>query len=409
MNTELATTDKFTTALSGLEPNSATALRANFETMFSKAEKWAASAALIHVTSVDQKREMKLARESRLALREIRCDAEKTRKRLKEDSVRSGKAIDGIANVIKALIEPIEEHLLEQETFAERAEAARKLALRDARTETLRALDADPSVYADLGAMAAEAWATALANAQAAHDSRIEAARQAEAVRVEAERIAAEKREAARLEAIRAEAERAERERAAAEENARLRREAAEREEAAKVERSRIEAERAAERAKAKAEADALEAAARVEREAAARVAAQAKAERDAAEKAQREETARREAVARAEREAIEAEARKARAEAARVATELAATKAAAERAERERVEADAARAAQEVAAREAAALAPDREKLAAFAAALRAMTAPAMSTPKGTAAATKIAEQIEKMATWIEKTGASL
>src|SRR6185437_11549413 len=103
------------------------------DTMFTQAEEWAARAALIKVTSVDQKREMKMARESRLALREIRIKVEHDRKRLKEDSTRRGRAIDGIANVLKALIEPLEAHLLEQETFAERVEAVRKNALKSTR------------------------------------------------------------------------------------------------------------------------------------------------------------------------------------------------------------------------------------------------------------------------------------
>jgi hypothetical protein len=354
--------DRLNLAVTGLEPDAATTLRGAFESMFDQADKWAAQARLIQVTSVEQKREMKLARESRLALREIRCNAESTRKRLKEDSLRRGKAIDGIANVLKALIEPIEEHLQEQETFAERAEAARRDALRGARSDALRALGADPAVYADLGVMGEETWATTLESAHAAHEARLEATRQAEAARVEAERVAAEKREAARLEGIRLEAERAERERLAAEENARLRREAQEREAAAKAERARVEQERREERAKAKAEAD-------------------AKAE----------------------------QARAAKAEADRLAAELAAVKAAEEKVAREREAAEAARAAKEAQVRRAAALAPDREKLLALAAAIRALNVPEMATPAGHAAAGKVAQQLAKMAAWVEKTGAEL
>lgn len=369
-------TDAMSTALVGLEPDSATMLRSAFESMFAQAEKWCAQARSIQVTSETQKREMKMARESRLALREIRVNAEKARKRLKEDSVRRGKAIDGIANVLKALIEPIEAHLLEQETFAERAEEARRDALRAARTEALIAYGADPNAFVNLGAMAEETWAITIENARAAHEAKIEAAKQAEAIRLEAERIAAEKREAERVAAAKAEAERVERERAQAEENARLKRDAEERDKAAKAEREAAAAERA-----------------RIEKE------AQAAREAAAAEKS------RIEAEARAAREAAEAETRKAREEADRVAAELAAAK----KAEREREEAEIARRAAEEVARKQAEIAPDRQKLAAFAASIRALTVPTLTTERGQAAGVKIAEQLTKMAAWIEKTGASL
>ena len=77
-----------------LDPAAAQSLRATFETMFAQADEWIARARDIRVTSEDQKREMKFARESRLALKDIRVNAEKTRKKLKEDSVRTGRAID---------------------------------------------------------------------------------------------------------------------------------------------------------------------------------------------------------------------------------------------------------------------------------------------------------------------------
>ena len=339
--------DALALAVTGLEPESAMALRSCFEEMFSQAEKWTASARLIVVTSADQKREMKMARESRLALREIRVKAEHARKRLKEDSTRRGKAIDGIANVLKALIEPIEEHLLEQETFADRIESSRKSALKSAREETLRALGADPSAFANLGETSEETWALTLDAAKDAKTARDEAAKQAELVRVEAERIAAEKRETARLERIKVEAERVERERLVVEESARLR--------AALAERDRVAHERAEERA--------------------------------ASDRA---------------RAAAEQETGRAREEADRAARELAAVKAEAATAERDREAAA-------IGARQAAALAPDREKLAAFAAVLRALEIPALTTDPGKAAAAKVADQIEKMATWVAKTGASL
>ena len=341
------TREQLATVVTDLEPESAMVLRASFDTLFAQAEEWTERARGIRVTSLDQKREMKLARESRLALREIRVKAEHTRKRLKEDSTRRGKAIDGMANIIKALIEPIEIHLLEQETFAERHEQARKSELRSAREEALRALGTDPAPYANLGETDEATWAATLQDAKDAHAARAEAAKEAEAVRVEAERIVAEKREAARVAAAREKADRELAARAQAEENARL-----------KTEREAIEAKHATERA----------------------------AQREAAERA-------------------EEEARKARAEKERAEQELAAERARADaerRAEEERQAAAAAEA-------RAAELAPDREKLLALARTVRALQVPELTSEAGRAAGAKVADQIAKMAVWIEKTGGAL
>jgi hypothetical protein len=374
-------------AVRGLEPESAMTLRATFESMFAQTEEWAARAQSIKVTSVDQKREMKLARESRLALREIRVNAEHARKRLKEDSTRRGKAIDGIANVLKALIEPIEAHLLELETFADRADAARKTALKSAREETLRALGTDPAIYVNLGETSEGTWATTLDAARTNHEAKLEAAREAESIRVEAERIAAEKRAADRAERVKAEAERVERERLQAEENARLLKEKTELEEVAKVERE-------------------IAAAGIAEAREAHRVAqAEALAAKEAAEEATKE----REAADRAVRDALEAQAKQAREEADRTARELAESKATAARVLREREEAETTRLAVEVEARRAAELAPDREKLVTFAGVLRALAIPTLSTDEGKAAAAKVAEQIERMAAWVDTTAAKI
>jgi hypothetical protein len=331
----------------GLEPTMAERLRKSFNTMFDNVEKWTAQANMIRVTDESQKSDMKLARVLRLSVKEARVNVEKARKSLKEEALREGKAIDGIANIFKAMVEPLEAHLLEQETFAERKEAERKSALKASREETLRALGTDPSAYANLGETSEETWQLTLEAAQAAKAQRDEDAKQAELVRVEAERIAAEKREAEKKERVRLEAERVERERLQAVENERLRAEKAVVEEQAKADRA--------------------------ERE---RVEAEAKAER---EKADAEVLEARRVASSAER-----------------ALEVERTRAAAEQKRQEEE-------------RAAAAMAPDREKFAAFAAHLRTLGIGSLTTAKGKAAAVKVAEQLEKMAAWVEKTGASL
>src|SRR5262245_19897421 len=61
-------------------------IRDNMNDFMVRAENWKAKIELIKVTHESQTKEMALAREARLALKEIRVNADKVRKKLKEDS-----------------------------------------------------------------------------------------------------------------------------------------------------------------------------------------------------------------------------------------------------------------------------------------------------------------------------------
>lgn len=277
----------------GLEPATAQSLKDAFEGYFRQADEWRQKAMAIQITRHDQVREMKLARETRLALREIRINAEKARKRLKEDSLKKGKAIDGIYNMLAFAVEPLEKHLLEQEQFVERMEAERIARLKAEREEALIAIGVDVSFY-NLGEMEDTTFHQLLETHQIAFTARQEAAKKAEAERIERERQEAEER--ARREAEAA----AERERLRAE-NERLAKEKAEAEAKAKAEREAAEKARLEAEAKAKAEIERI----RAEREAEARAAAlKAKAEREAREKLEAEIRAKQEAEAKAKADA---------------------------------------------------------------------------------------------------------
>jgi len=104
---------------SGLEKTKAQILLDNFSGYFQIAGEWEKKAKSIVVSNANQIPEMQMARVGRLFLREKRIAIEKTRKNLKEQALREGKAIDGIANVLKALIVPIEEYLEKQEKYVE--------------------------------------------------------------------------------------------------------------------------------------------------------------------------------------------------------------------------------------------------------------------------------------------------
>lgn len=104
---------------SELDQSKAKFILDNFQNYFEVADEWSNKAKNIVVKDACQKADMEMARVGRLFLREKRIAVENARKKLKEQALREGKAIDGIANVLKALIIPIEEYLEKQEKFVE--------------------------------------------------------------------------------------------------------------------------------------------------------------------------------------------------------------------------------------------------------------------------------------------------
>lgn len=223
---------------SGLELESAKNVLAVFTPLLEQAEDWRKKVALIQVTDASQVREMKLARESRLALKEIRVNAEKARKKLKEDSLRRGKAIDGAYNILEFIIAPLEKSLEEQEKFVEIKEAARKAELSRARTHRLQQLNVDTTFY-KLDEMPDTTFEDLFQSSQIAFNEKQRAAQKVEQDRIAAEKAAQE--EQARIKA----------------ENERLKKEAAEREEANRQERLKEQAAREIERQRRQAEYDA--------------------------------------------------------------------------------------------------------------------------------------------------------
>ena len=375
----------------GLTVETGSSLRAAFEPMFTQAEEWRIKAESIKVTDISQTRDMKLARECRLALREIRINVESKRKGLKEDSLRKGKAIDGLANIAKFLIEPIEEYLLEQEKFAERQAERERSERLDRRHSEIQPFYEFTGSVVGLADMSDDQFNMLLDGAKSAKARKEEEARRAEEERVAAEKAEAEERERIKLE------------------NERLRREAEEAHVKAEAERAlreatRIKAEEEAKAAQAKLDAErrTAEEKARKEREAAE---AALKAERDKAEKL------RQEALAKA---AEEQRIASAKAEAERKAAELklAQERAAREKLEREAAEREAAEAAKrkaDEAAAKKAARAPEADKLRAFAGDVRKLAVPAVTSEEGRKVASDIAAKVESFAKWIEAQAATL
>lgn len=170
-----------------LEPSKVESLLTSFSKDFQEAKIVASEAKSIIVTDESQKDLMKKARESRLKLRDIRVNVEKTRVSLKEQSLRESKAIDGMANIIKALIIPVEQHLEKQEKYLEFKETERLLKRHTERVEQLSKFVEDVSLY-NLMSMSDEAFNNLLKSCEEAFNLKKQAEEKVEKDRIELER-----------------------------------------------------------------------------------------------------------------------------------------------------------------------------------------------------------------------------
>ncbi len=220
----------------GLPAPRQTELAHQYKPFMERANEHLAVAQTITIEDENDVQGMKSARETRLALKKIRVEVEKTRKSLKENALREGKAIDGMANVIKYVIEPVEGELQEKEDIVRLAQARRAEARAVERAEKLHAFDFDPS-FVNLREMEEEQFKSLLSQTEAGYIAK-KSAEKAERERIEAERIAAEKAEAERIETERVERARME------EENRKLKEQAErDRRDREKAEKARIKAE----------------------------------------------------------------------------------------------------------------------------------------------------------------------
>ena len=263
---------------SGIEKTKAQSVLEAFAGFFNQAAEWEAKAKSLVITDVSQTHEMKMAREGRLQLKEIRVAAEKTKKKLKENILLEGRFIDAIYNLIEGITKPIENDLLEKEKFVERKEQARKDAIRNARLEKLAPYEVDTSFY-NLAEMPDSVFDQLLENTRIAYEAKMEAERKAEAERIAREKAEQEERARIAAENIRLKAEAEAREKAIAVERRA-------REEAERIEKEKHEAALRAER----------EAAEKARRELEARIAAEEMAKRKEAERIAAEQRAKEEA-----------------------------------------------------------------------------------------------------------------
>ncbi len=168
---------------SGLEIQTRESIERQMLPFLYQANDWREKAEALVVTDETQTDLMKQAREARLALRSIRVEADKVRKNLKEDSLRYGKAVQSVYNLIEENISPIEKHLETQEKFVEVQERKKMLALLEERqaivnNSELRAFVPD-AFYTTLGAIGEEDFASLMEGATLKFKAKAEAERDA--------------------------------------------------------------------------------------------------------------------------------------------------------------------------------------------------------------------------------------
>lgn len=244
---------------SHVEESTALTLQNAFTPFFNQANEWVEKVKSIVVTDASQAEEIRQAREARLRLKEIRIQADKKRKELKEDSLRYGKAVQGVYNVIEYLITPLEKHLEDQERFVEIQREKIKTELRIKRESELAPYSEFIPSGLNLAEISEDDFQKILAGSKLQLQMKLDAEKKAEEERLEKEKAEAEEREKIRLENIRLKKEAEEREKLAEIERKKLEKETLEREKKEKAEKEAREKELAAEREKAakeKAETD---------------------------------------------------------------------------------------------------------------------------------------------------------
>lgn len=209
-----------------LDKTKAQVLLDNFSSYFDLASDWENKAKSLTVNSIEQKAEMKMAREGRLFLKQKRIDVEKTRKQLKENALREGQTIDAIAKVLTNLIVPIEEDLENKERFAEIQEANRKALLKAERENKISIYSEFVPFGLNFGEMKEEDFIKTFEGAKLQFEAKQEALKKAEDERIAKEMAEELEREKIRQENIKLKEEADKREKQLAIERAKAKEEA---------------------------------------------------------------------------------------------------------------------------------------------------------------------------------------
>ena len=156
----------------------------------------------LKVKGLSDKHGLEVVHDARMTVARTRIAVEKKRVELKSDALEFGRRVDGEAQRLTALMQPIEDHLAKEESIvnAEKArikaeaEAKRKASL-DARMAKANALGAALPVSA-VASMSDDDFDAAMAEAEVAHAARkADEAAAKEVARVDAQRVEAQRQE----------------------------------------------------------------------------------------------------------------------------------------------------------------------------------------------------------------------
>jgi trichohyalin len=170
-------------------------IKSKFQEYADIANEWREKAFAIVVTDETQVELVEQAKIAKKFLQSKRIELEKTRKKLKEQSLEEGRMIDRIAKDLTKIIEPAEDHLELQSKFIEIQIQNKRLQLESSRLEKLKPylefVDLDAF---DLKTMSDVAFETIFNGAMFAHDQKMKREEQ-ERLRLEQERIEREELE----------------------------------------------------------------------------------------------------------------------------------------------------------------------------------------------------------------------
>ena len=192
--------------------------------LYNQAQSLCSQAFEIEVKEESDMRTQSLAREARLALRKLRTTAVNKCKEHKADALTTCRAIDETRRMVEDLFKPAEEHLMLQETYAERMQKERAEARRREREQLIVDAGGNPWDHNGFSEMADSVFGSLI-----------------EGIKREVARRKAEAEENAKRIKEQEARDRLERQRLA-EENARLKAEAEQRERLAAIERTKLQA-----------------------------------------------------------------------------------------------------------------------------------------------------------------------
>jgi colicin import membrane protein len=274
---------------SGIEKSKGNAITESLGVFFAKAQEWDSIISGIVINDISETGKMKMAREGRLTLKNLRLDSDKVVK-AKRDEIKYRMANEILEDklwlkagqMVEAVYKNLETKLEEKEKFAERKEQDRKEKIRNERVTKLAEYPEFDAQYTDLLNMPDESFTQLVSGLQIAKDKRIADEKAAEEFRIKKEKEEAAERERIRIENENLKAAAIEKEKELAKERAKVAKEKA-------IIEAKAEADRKISELKAKKEREAASEKLRIEREKSDKLQAELKAKADAELKAKRE------------------------------------------------------------------------------------------------------------------------